>query len=125
MMKSQLSFLGLVIGVAILAPVIAGVSLLIYNGSQSPQAALPEMYDSFYDLSSMAHSNASSRACLENEACTGMIARNFADSYGLRYIMISSPYSNASYGNRSLCTESYYNCMTYYGGSLLCVYECG
>ncbi|MCL4388917.1 hypothetical protein M1408_03790 [Candidatus Marsarchaeota archaeon] len=123
-MKSQLSFVGLVAGIAILAPVVVGVSLLIYGGSQSPSATLPEMYDSFYDLSSMAHGNASSQACLESEACIGTIGRNFADSYGLRYIRISSPYASTSYGNRSLCTYSYYNCMTYYGGSLLCVYEC-
>jgi hypothetical protein len=124
MMKSQLSFVGLVAGIAILVPVVVGVSLLIYSGSQSPSATLPEMYDSFYDLSSMAHGNTSSQACLESEACIGMIGRNFADSYGLRYIRISSPYASTSYGNRSLCTDSYYNCMTYYGGSLLCVYEC-
>jgi hypothetical protein len=125
MMKSQLSFVGLAVGIAILAPVIAGVSLLIYSGSQSPQAALPEMYDSFYDLSSMAHGNASSQSCLASDTCMRMVARNFAESYGLRYMRISSPYANASYGNSSLCASSYYNCMTYYSGSLLCVYECG
>lgn len=123
-MKSQLSFVGLVAGIAILAPVVVGVSLLIYGGSQSQSASLPAMYDSFYDLSSMAHGNTSSRACFESDACTGMIVRNFAKSYELRYIRISSPYASASYGNQSLCSDSYYNCMTYYGGSLLCVYEC-
>ena len=122
-MKSQMSFIGMVVGFSVLLPAMMAASLSAYLLVQTQQPMV-EMHNSFYDMSVMLHSNSTALYCSESPQCAALIAKEFDKAYGLEYIGISSPFSSASYGNMLLCTDSYYSCMSYVKGTLLCVYEC-
>ena len=114
----------------VLSALVSFLACTLYTSPSTTGAYNPNYGNLLYDFTTIIYKNESIAACFSTGklACEMNFLKSLKAAYNMEYIEFSASGTRISYGSRSFCKRSMYECMPIKANgtfAVACLYACG